>query len=105
MVISSEMKAGLRRRYRGGDPLDVEDDMPRAELGGDEEPGSGGIISGCGAINCDHNEGGKCTADAEISAGGACISYSKSAGGERITPMAETPGEKESPMPEGGVEE
>jgi hypothetical protein len=105
MVISDLMKSRIQSRYRGGGVVEGEDDMPRTELGEEgEESGSGGIISGCAAINCDHNDDRKCMADAEISAGGACMTYSKSEKGEE-TPMAETPGEKESPMPEGGVEE
>ena len=48
------------------------------------EGGGSGIT--CGAINCDHNKEGKCGTQPEISAGGACMTYSKG-GGEEPNPQ------------------
>ncbi len=87
MVISQEKKDGYQKRYMGGDGPET---MPEAKGSGIK----------CGAVNCDHNEGGSCGTTPEISAGGACMTYSKQ--GE--APMEETPGE-ESSMPMGGAEE
>ena len=51
-------------------------------MGMPDDPGTG--IS-CQAINCDNNKDKKCQTQPEISAGGACMTYSKSnyKGGEK----------------------
>ena len=65
-------------------------------MGGEEMGEGGGQVAHCGAINCTNNKDEKCTVSPEISAGGACVSYSKSPKGEGMG--EQTPEEK--PMDE-----
>ena len=65
-AMGAKNEADLGPDDMAGMPVD-----DRAEL-----QGSGSGIT-CGAVSCDFNKDNKCSTDPEISAGGACMTYSK----------------------------
>ena len=89
------MKEALSKSFGGGDDME-----------GAGEQGASGQVQSCAAINCDNNEDMKCTASPEITAGGACMTYSKGGEGKgQDAPKGAIPGagEDEGSMPEGGA--